>query len=96
MTGVEKKKSKLWFYIFLLAWAAQMMAAVYFCCQKQGFHEDEYYSYYSTSRTYGLFAEDNTWAEHDDYYQEFVVLENQGFQYALVKQVQSWDVHPHG
>lgn len=71
-----------------------MMAAVYFCCQKQGFHEDEYYSYYSTSRTYGLFVEDNTWAEHDDYYQEFVVLENQGFQYALVKQVQSWDVHP--
>ena len=94
MTGVEKKKNKLWFYIFLLAWAAQMMAAVYFCCQKQGFHEDEYYSYYSTSRTYGLFVEDNTWAEHDDYYQEFVVLENQGFQYALVKQVQSWDVHP--
>ena len=94
MTGVEEKKSKLWFYIFLLAWAAQMMAAVYFCCQKQGFHEDEYYSYYSTSRTYGLFVEDNTWAEHDDYYQEFVVLENQGFQYALVKQVQSWDVHP--
>ncbi|MBD5453676.1 MAG: glycosyltransferase family 39 protein [Lachnospiraceae bacterium] len=94
MTGVEKKKNKLWFYVFLLAWAAQMMAAVYFCCQKQGFHEDEYYSYYSTSRTYGLFVEDNTWAEHDDYYQEFVVLENQGFQYALVKQVQSWDVHP--
>ena len=71
-----------------------MMAAVYFCCQKKGFHEDEYYSYYSTSRTYGLFVEDNTWAEHDDYYREFVVLENQGFQYALVKQVQSWDVHP--
>ncbi len=94
MTGIEEKKSKLWFYIFLLAWAVQMMAAVYFCCQKQGFHEDEYYSYYSTSRTYGLFVEDNTWAEHDDYYQEFVVLENQGFQYALVKQVQSWDVHP--
>lgn len=94
MTGVEEKKSKLWFYIFLLAWAAQMMAAVYFCCQKQGFHEDEYYSYYSTSRTIGLFVEDNTWAEHDAYYQEFVVLENQGFQYALVKLVQSWDVHP--
>ena len=94
MTGVEEKKSKLWFCIFLLTWVVQMMAAVYFCCQKQGFHEDEYYSYYSTSRTYGLFVEDNTWAEHDDYYQEFVVLENQGFQYALVKQVQSWDVHP--
>ena len=94
MTGAEEKKSKLWFYIFLLAWVVQIMAAVYFCCQKQGFHEDEYYSYYSTSRTYGLFVEDNTWAEHDDYFQEFVVLENQGFQYALVKQVQSWDVHP--
>ncbi|MCM1385977.1 MAG: glycosyltransferase family 39 protein [Bacillus sp. (in: Bacteria)] len=94
MTDTGVKKSRLWFYIFLIAWAAQMIAAVYFCCQKKGFFEDEYYSYYSTSRTYGLFVEDNTWAEHDDYYREFVVLENQGFQYALVKLVQSWDVHP--
>lgn len=94
MTGIKEKKNKLWFYIFLIVWAAQMMTAVYFCCRKQGFHEDEYYSYYSTSRTYGLFVEDNTWAERDDYYREFVVLDGQGFQYALVKQVQSWDVHP--
>lgn len=94
MTGIKEKKNKLWFYVFLIVWAAQMMTAVYFCCQKKGFHEDEYYSYYSTSRTYGLFVEDNTWAERDDYYREFVVLDGQGFQYALVKLVQSWDVHP--
>lgn len=71
-----------------------MIMAVYFCCQKQGFHEDEYYSYYSTSRTFGLFVEDGTWTGHDAYYNEFVVLEGEGFQYGLVKLVQSWDVHP--
>lgn len=94
MTGGGDRKSKLWFYVFLLTWTVQMMAAVFFCCRKQGFHEDEYYSYYSTSRTFGLYVEDNAWAERDDYFQEFVVLENQGFQYGLVKLVQSWDVHP--
>lgn len=72
----------------------QMALAVYFCAQKQGFHEDEYYSYYSTSRTYGLAIEDGAWMAHDAYYQEFTVLDGQGFQYGLVKLVQSWDVHP--
>lgn len=79
---------------FVLIWCVQMSAAVYFCCQKKGFHEDEYYSYYSTSRTYGLLVEDGAWMEHDDYYNEFVVLPGEGFQYGLVKLVQSWDVHP--
>lgn len=88
------KKKGIWRFIFILLWCAQMLAAVFFCCQKQGFHEDEYYTYYSTARTYGLNVEDNAWMEHDDYFNEFVVLPQQRFQYGLVKQVQSWDVHP--
>lgn len=94
---VEKshlQKNRIYFVLFLLVWCVQMLTAVYFCCQKQGFHEDEFYTYYSTARTNGLFVEDGAWMEREDYYNEFVVLEGQGFQYGLVRLVQSWDVHP--
>lgn len=91
---IRKKENRIYFFLFLLVWCIQMLTAVYFCCQKQGFHEDEYYTYYSTARTYGLTIEDGAWMERDTWFNEFVVLEGQGFQYGLVKQVQSWDVHP--
>ena len=71
-----------------------MAAAIYFCIQKSGFHADEYYSYYSTELTKGLNVPENGWMQHDDYYDEFRVLKGEGFRYGLVKQVQSWDVHP--
>lgn len=90
----HKGKSNIWRLLFILVWCMQMFTAVYFCCQKQGFHEDEYYTYYSTARTYGLNIEDNAWMEHEQYFDEFVVREGERFQYGLVKQVQSWDVHP--
>ncbi len=79
---------------FLLLWVAQMAAAFYFCTQKQGFHEDEYYTYYSTARTDGFYIEDGQWMDREVYRKEFVVLPDAGFQYGLVRLVQSWDVHP--
>ena len=89
-----KVNNRICRFMFVVIWCAQIFTAVYFCYQKKGFHEDEYYTYYSTSRTYGLNIENNAWMEHDDYFNEFVVLEGERFQYGLVKQVQSWDVHP--
>lgn len=79
---------------FIILWVAQMAAAFYFCTQKQGFHEDEFYTYYSTARTNGFYVENGKWMERETYRNEFVVLPNERFQYGLVKQVQSWDVHP--
>ena len=93
-TGIRKKENRIYLFLFLLVWCIQMLTAVYFCCQKQGFHEDEYYTYYSTARTYGLMIEDGAWMEREAYFDEFVVLEGEGFQYGLVRLVQSWDVHP--
>lgn len=94
MMNDKKAVPNIWFYLFLLIWCVQMFTAVYFCFQKQGFHEDEYYTFYSTARTYGLAIEEDAWMEHDAYLNEFVVLPGQRFQYGLVKLVQSWDVHP--
>lgn len=92
--SINHKKNRIYLFLFLLVWCVQMLTAVYFCCQKQGFHEDEFYTYYSTARTNGLFVEDGAWMEREDYFNEFVVLEGQRFQYGLVRLVQSWDVHP--
>lgn len=89
--GERKRK---YFICFMILWVAQMAAAFYFCTQKQGFHEDEFYTYYSTARTNGFYVEDGKWMDRETYRNEFVVLPDERFQYGLVKQVQSWDVHP--
>ncbi len=89
-----KKVKRKFIIMFLIIWAVQMAAAFYFCIQKQGFHEDEYYTYYSTARTNGFYVEDGQWMDRETYRNEFVVLPGQQFQYGLVKLVQSWDVHP--
>lgn len=85
---------KLYIVCFIIIWLAQMVTAFYFCTRKQGFHEDEYYTYYSTARTNGFYVEDEQWMSRETYRDEFVVLPGQQFRYGLVKQVQSWDVHP--
>ncbi len=93
----ELKGSRIktkYFICFIALWILQMAAAFWFCAQKQGFHEDEFYTYYSTARTNGFYVEDGKWMERDAYRNEFVVLPEERFQYGLVKQVQSWDVHP--
>lgn len=89
--GAGKRK---YVVCFVILWVLQMAAAFWFCAKKQGFHEDEYYTYYSTSRTNGFYVEDGKWMARDAYRDEFVVLPGQRFQYGLVRQVQSWDVHP--
>lgn len=90
----DRFTKKFYIVCLVIIWAAQMVAAFYFCTAKQGFHEDEYYTYYSTARTNGFYVEDEQWMSWETYRDEFVVLPGQQFQYGLVKQVQSWDVHP--
>lgn len=88
------KKNKLWYVLVLAVLALQIMTLFYFGNKKEGFHEDEYYSYYSTNRTAGLFEPDREWMDSENFSNEFVVLEGEGFRYGLVATVQSWDVHP--
>lgn len=88
------QKERLWVAAFLGLLCLQILLLVYFGNRKAGFHEDEYYSYYSTNRTAGLFEPDREWVERDVLRNEFVVLEGEGFRYGLVATVQSWDVHP--
>lgn len=71
-----------------------MIVAVIVCLHKSGFHVDEYYTYYSSNRTYGLWVEDGKYLESQSILDELNVISGQGFNFRLVKEVQSWDVHP--
>ena len=88
--GQKRKIDK----IFWITVVVCLFAALVFCTRKQGLHEDEYYSYYSTSRSVGLYIEPNAWKDADSIRNEFEVVPGEGFRYGLVKEVQSWDVHP--
>lgn len=90
----QSRKRWLWMLAFALLLCLQVLVLIYFGDKKAGFHEDEYYSFYSTNRTAGLYQPDREWMERDTFRNEFVVLEGEGFNYGLVSTVQSWDVHP--
>lgn len=72
----------------------QLCVALFFCAQKQGFHYDEYYSYYSSNVTYGLHPTDKEWKDTEEIRSEFMALPGEGVAYGMVKLMQSWDVHP--
>ena len=90
----RSKEEKLFFLSLAVILILQLVVLVSFAHRKAGFHEDELYTYYSSNRTAGLFVNDREWLEKETLQNEFLVLEGEQFRYGLVKQVQSWDVHP--
>ena len=81
-------------YIFCLIFVLSLALSVFYGFQKQGFHEDEYYTYFSSNRSIGLYQPDRQWQDRQTILDEFSVKPGEGFNYGLVKLVQSWDVHP--
>ncbi len=91
---VSKDFNYLKKYIFAFIFVLSVILSLIYGFQKAGFHEDEYYTYYSTNRSIGLFQPDREWQERQAVLNEFTVRRGEGFNYGLVKLVQSWDVHP--
>lgn len=89
-----RKKTWIWLAALGAVLFLQVLVIVYFGSRKTGFHEDEYYSFYSTNRTAGLYEPDREWMDRESIRKEFVVLEGERFRYGLISTVQSWDVHP--
>ncbi len=87
-------KKNMYFFTVALLLVLQIIANVYFGFQKQGFHEDEYYTYFSSNRSLGLYKPDREWQSSETIANEFMVVPGEGFNYSLVSLVQSWDVHP--
>ena len=78
----------------ILIFVVSLIVSIYFGYQKSGFHEDEYYTYFSSNRSLGLYQPDRQWQDRQTILDEFSVKKGEGFNYGLVKLVQSWDVHP--
>ena len=92
---VSKPKTDTAFKIMLIITIVlQLAVALCFCMQKQGFHYDENYSYYSSNVTYGLNPPDGDWLSGSTISEEFCITPGKGFNFPLVAQMQSFDVHP--
>jgi len=89
-----KTGSRKLFILLFVILAVQILVCLYFGVCKKGFHEDEYYSYYSTNRSLGLYEPDRAFQDASVIRNEFTVLPGEQFQYARVAEAQSWDVHP--
>lgn len=95
MKTASKRKINLIFGLLMgILLLIQLLCLFYYGTRKAGFHEDELYTYYSTNKTAGLSVNDRQWMERDDLRNDFVVLPGEQFRYGVVKQMQSWDVHP--
>ncbi|MCR5670068.1 MAG: hypothetical protein K6G10_03610 [Butyrivibrio sp.] len=81
-------------FLFCLIFAVSLLANLYFATEKSGYHEDEYYTYYSSNRSLGLYQPDREWQDRQTILDEFSVKKGEGFNYMMVSLVQSWDVHP--
>lgn len=92
---MSKPKADTAFKIMLIITIVlQLAVALCFCMQKQGFHYDENYSYYSSNVTYGLNPPDGDWLSGSTITEEFCITPGMGFNFPLVAQMQSFDVHP--
>lgn len=80
--------------ILLIILLISLSTVLYFGSQKAAYHEDEYYSFYSSNFTNGWNLPDNGRLTNEDILHELTVSKGEGFNYGLVKLVQSWDVHP--
>lgn len=89
-TGKDIKFNILMWCVIILG----MVVACIFCAQKQGFHYDEYYSYYSTNITGGSHVYDREWRVGEDIRNEFMALQGDSLNLGMVKLNQSFDVHP--
>ena len=85
---------RLFFLAMAVLLAVQLSVLIFYGNKKSGFHEDELYTYYSSNKTAGLFVNDRQWMDCKELANEFMVLPGEQFRYSVVKQMQSWDVHP--
>ncbi len=88
------KRKRYFFIAMAVMLVLQLAVLCYYGNRKTGFHEDELYTYYSSNKTAGLFVNDRQWMDGEQLRNELVVLPGEGFRYDVVRQMQSWDVHP--
>lgn len=87
--SINQKKMIMWLLIIV-----SMIVAFFFCTLKQGYHFDEYYSYYSTNVSEGMWLPDNGWRSGASIAGEFMASDGEALGLDVVRISQSYDVHP--
>lgn len=88
--NMTKKKFVLWMGLIAIL---HIVFVLYFGTQKQGFHEDEYYTYWSVSSD-SIGPANLTWHSGYELQSRFFVRPDTRFAYDMVIENQAEDVHP--
>lgn len=86
-------KKKFLFWAVIIAFI-HIGLVILFGTQKQGFHEDEYYTYWSVSSEHSLNPANFSWNTGYGLQSRFFVKEGQQFSFDMVVHNQEEDVHP--
>jgi hypothetical protein len=84
---------KRFFIAFFIIAILHIGLVLLFGTQKNGFHEDEYYTYWSVSSE-SIGPSNFTWQTGHDLQNRFLVRDGMEFSYRLVGSNQAKDVHP--
>jgi len=76
--------------------AVHIVLTVFYGTRKEGFHEDEYYSYFTSAGNARLYPYDsNLWELRGyDVQRQFLVTDGHRFDFGTVSSIQELDVHP--
>lgn len=92
-TWLQKKKAFL--FLCIIIGALHIGLVLFFGMQKEGFHEDELYSFATSAGVMNSTPTDNyIWKSGYQIQQEFMVVEGHEFAFSEVIQNQAEDVHP--
>lgn len=90
---VQKKKRFL--LLCILLGIFHVLLLFYYGSRKEGYHEDEYYSYWSSAGEAWLYpSSEPYWRSGYDFQFQFMVEPGEEFQFGAVIQNQAEDVHP--
>jgi len=88
--GISKMQLVLWIVLFI-----QLGIVVFMGFEKQGFHYDEYYSYYAANGTAGTrFMSDRSYNDVKYLTEDFSVQPGEKFQFKEIMAGQQYDTHP--
>ena len=92
MINIEKKR---YFYVLIFILFLQVSVLIYFGNQKQNFHMDEWFSYYSSNDdSFYLDWKDCQWNPWSIMREKCAVNAGEGFDYQNVYEMEAMDVHP--
>ncbi len=89
-------KSRKFILLYTAIIVVHILLILYYGLQKEGFHEDEYYSYFTSAGNLNLYPYDSSLWELRGYdvQRQFLVTDEHRFDFKAISKIQESDVHP--